>query len=140
MLSNRRTRSSWELKQRGGTDMDYILDTQIFRCADAEPARLSVNARKLLADAANRLFLSASSIWENIENGSRWQRDKLWREDAHLMHSHRRAYILSTLRQLALHLHSLRNLNSAKPCPISHHAQSDSLNLHQSIKLLLQTS
>jgi len=76
----------------------------------------------------------------NIENGSHWQRDKLWREDAHLMRSHRRAHILSTLRQLALHLHSLRNLHSPKPRPMSHLAQSASLNLDQSIKLLLRTS
>jgi predicted transposase YbfD/YdcC len=47
------------------------------------------------------------SHW-NIENGSHWQRDKLWREDGHLMRDHNRAHILSSLRQLALHLLTLR--------------------------------
>jgi len=40
----------------------------------------------------------------NIENGSHWMRDVLWREDGHLMRHHGRARILSSLRQLALFL------------------------------------
>lgn len=76
----------------------------------------------------------------NIENGSHWQRDNLWREDGHLMRGHVRAHILSTLRQVALHQHSMHNLRCAKPRPISHLAQSATLNLPQTIKLLLSTS
>ena len=76
----------------------------------------------------------------NIENGSHWQRDKLWREDGHLMRGHARAHILSTLRQVALHHHSMRNLRSAKPRCISHLAQYATLRITQTIKLLLATS
>ena len=32
----------------------------------------------------------------NIENGSHWQRDTLWREDQHQMRGHTRAHILAT--------------------------------------------
>lgn len=45
-------------------DMDYLLDTQAFLWADAEPARLSAKARTAMADPANRLFLSVASVWE----------------------------------------------------------------------------
>ena len=44
--------------------MDYLLDTQAFLWADAEPAKLSAKARTAMADPANRLFLSAASVWE----------------------------------------------------------------------------
>ena len=46
------------------TDMDYLLDTQAFLWADAEPAKLSAQARAAMADPANRLFLSVASVWE----------------------------------------------------------------------------
>jgi PIN domain nuclease of toxin-antitoxin system len=44
--------------------MDYLLDTQAFLWADAEPAKLSAQARAVMADPANRLFLSVASVWE----------------------------------------------------------------------------
>ena len=44
--------------------MDYLLDTQAFLWADAEPAKLSAQARSVMADPANRLFLSVASVWE----------------------------------------------------------------------------
>lgn len=44
--------------------MDYLLDTQAFLWADAEPAMLSTRARDAMADPANRLFLSVASVWE----------------------------------------------------------------------------
>ena len=44
--------------------MDYLLDTQAFLWADAEPAKLSAKARTTMADPANRLFLSVASVWE----------------------------------------------------------------------------
>ena len=44
--------------------MDYLLDTQAFLWADAEPAKLSARARAAMSDPENRLFLSVASIWE----------------------------------------------------------------------------
>jgi PIN domain nuclease of toxin-antitoxin system len=44
--------------------MDYLLDTQAFLWADTEPAKLSAQARAVMADPANRLFLSVASVWE----------------------------------------------------------------------------
>lgn len=44
--------------------MNYLLDTQAFLWADAEPAKLSAHARRAMADPANKLFLSVASVWE----------------------------------------------------------------------------
>lgn len=44
--------------------MNYLLDTQAFLWADAEPAKLSAKARAAMADPTNRLFLSVASVWE----------------------------------------------------------------------------
>jgi hypothetical protein len=51
-----------------------------------------------------RWFASRVRNHWNIENGSHWMRDVLWREDGHLMRHHGRAHILSSLRQVALFL------------------------------------
>lgn len=77
----------------------------------------------------------------NIENGSHWQRDKLWREDNHTMRKHRGAHILSTLRQTALCIHSTGNVESRaghtqQRC-ISHRTQHASLNLPSTLALIL---
>lgn len=42
----------------------------------------------------------------NIENGTHWRRDVLWGEDKQRMKHHGAAHILSTLRQVALYLHT----------------------------------
>ena len=76
----------------------------------------------------------------NIENGSHWQRDTLWREDQHQMRSHTRAHIMSSLRQVALHEHSTGAAHATKPRPISHRAQRAALQLPQTLKLLLRAS
>lgn len=77
----------------------------------------------------------------NIENGSHWQRDKLWREDNHTMRQHRGAHILSTLRQAALSLHTTENAESRagstrRSC-ISHRTQHASHRLPSTIALIL---
>lgn len=76
----------------------------------------------------------------NIENESHWQRDTLWREDAHQMRSHTRSHIMSTLRQVALHHHSTNKGSTSKPSPISHRTQRAALQLAQTLKLLLRAS
>ena len=76
----------------------------------------------------------------NIENGSHWQRDTLWREDAHQMRSHTRSHIMSTLRQVALNHHSTAQESTTKPSPISHRTQRAALQLAQTLKLLLRAS
>jgi len=72
----------------------------------------------------------------NIENGSHWQRDNLWREDGHLMRQHRGAHILSTLRQLALYLHTTQESAIPKARPISHRVQIAGYKLGQTIAML----
>jgi predicted transposase YbfD/YdcC len=72
----------------------------------------------------------------NIENGSHWQRDKLWREDNHLMRHHRRAHILSTLRQVALHQHSIQGVTQGKARRISHQTQIAVLQIPLALSLL----
>ena len=87
----------------------------------------TVNLDKPLVEAVTRFFVSsldahaipaslfASRVrghW-NIENGSHWMRDVLWREDGHLMRHHGRAHILSSLRQLALFLLTLAKPDSS---------------------------
>lgn len=42
----------------------YLLDTHVWLWMQAEPDRLSADARHLLQDTANELFLSAASAWE----------------------------------------------------------------------------
>lgn len=76
----------------------------------------------------------------NIENGSHWQRDTLWREDQHQMRGHTRAHILSTLRQAALNHHSTAEDTTTKPSPISHRAQRAALQLAQTLKRLLRAA
>jgi predicted transposase YbfD/YdcC len=73
----------------------------------------------------------------NIENGSHRQRDVLWREDHHHFQHHGRAWVMASLRQLALWMHSttLRRSQGDKPRPISHqihalkHAPADAIPL-----------
>jgi hypothetical protein len=72
----------------------------------------------------------------NIENGSHWQRDNLWREDGHLMRQHRGAHILSTLRQLALYLHTTQEGTEPKARPISHRVQIAAYNPGKAIPML----
>ena len=70
----------------------------------------------------------------NIENGSHWQRDKLWREDDHTMRQHRGAHILSTLRQASLCIH---NAGRARPRCISHRTQRATHCLPSAIALII---
>ena len=42
----------------------YLLDTHVLLWLLAEPEKLSENARTILADASNRLYVSAASAWE----------------------------------------------------------------------------
>lgn len=44
--------------------MRILLDTQIFLWALAEPKRLGENAKSLLRNKENQLYLSAASSWE----------------------------------------------------------------------------
>jgi PIN domain nuclease of toxin-antitoxin system len=44
--------------------MKYLLDTHTFIWLDANPGKLSANARLLCADRTNQLMLSIASIWE----------------------------------------------------------------------------
>ena len=44
--------------------MKLLLDTQILLWAAGRPERLSVAARRQLADPANELLFSAASLWE----------------------------------------------------------------------------
>jgi PIN domain nuclease of toxin-antitoxin system len=44
--------------------MRYLLDTSVFLWAQESPERLNRNARSLLADEQEELFLSAASSWE----------------------------------------------------------------------------
>ncbi len=72
----------------------------------------------------------------NIENGSHWQRDKLWREDGHLMRQHRGAHILSSLRQVALYQHSTQKPPKPKVRRISHRTQYAAYNITEAISML----
>jgi len=72
----------------------------------------------------------------NIENGSHWQRDNLWREDGHLMRQHCGAHILSSLRQVALCQHSTRKPPRPDVCRISHRTQYAAYNLTHAISML----
>jgi predicted transposase YbfD/YdcC len=90
-----------------------------------------------LAEASPQRFAQLVRGHWNIENGSHWQRDTLWREDHHTMRQHRGAHILSSLRQLALCLHSLQA--AAQPnakLRIKHRTQLTLFNLAASIRLL----
>ena len=50
--------------------MNLLLDTHILLWAAGMPERLSEEARSLIADAENRVYFSAVSIWEiTIKNG-----------------------------------------------------------------------
>ncbi|HZK98867.1 MAG TPA: type II toxin-antitoxin system VapC family toxin [Caulobacteraceae bacterium] len=44
--------------------MDLLLDTHVFVWWDSNSARLGGPARAAIADPANRIFVSAASIWE----------------------------------------------------------------------------
>lgn len=46
--------------------MKLLLDTHLLLWAAGEPDRLSVSARSMLQDEANRLFFSSASIWEIV--------------------------------------------------------------------------
>lgn len=109
------------------------------------------NLKEPGARPAERYFISSHSVEEtsaqrfgqltrghwNIENGSHWQRDTLWGEDGHLMRQHRGAHILSTLRQLALCLHTLEAAAEAKkPQRIKHRAHGTRYNLTPAIRLI----
>ena len=46
--------------------MKLLLDTHLLLWAAGEPDRLSVSARSMLQNEANRLFFSSASIWEIV--------------------------------------------------------------------------
>ncbi len=56
--------SGWVRTALRCPELDYLLDTQVFLWADADPGRLSAKARAAMADPANRLLLSLASVWE----------------------------------------------------------------------------
>jgi PIN domain nuclease of toxin-antitoxin system len=43
---------------------DFLLDTHVFLWWDGADARLGAAARRVIADAGNRIFVSAASVWE----------------------------------------------------------------------------
>jgi Transposase DDE domain len=103
---------------------------------ESEPSdRYFISSLRPKEVSAQRYSELVRGHW-NIENGSHWQRDTLWREDAHQMRSHRRAHVLSTLRQVALHLHSMSNLKSTTPCAMSHRARQASIQINPTIGLI----
>lgn len=90
-----------------------------------------------LDEASPQRFAQLTRGHWNIENGSHWRRDTLWREDGHLMRQHRGAHILSSLRQLALCLHSLQGRNNTKTTlRIKHCTQKIAYNLTDAIKII----
>jgi len=103
----------------------------------SEPTvRYLISSLSLEQTSAQRFAQLTRGHW-NIENGSHWQRDTLWREDSHLMRQHRGAHILSSLRQLALCLHSLRRGNHTKTkLRIKHCTQKTAYNLTGAIKII----
>jgi PIN domain nuclease of toxin-antitoxin system len=44
--------------------MDLLLDTHVFLWWDADSSQLGPETRAAIADPANRIFVSAASIWE----------------------------------------------------------------------------
>jgi PIN domain nuclease of toxin-antitoxin system len=44
--------------------MNYLLDTQVFIWVDSDPAKISIAAHHIMADANNLYFLSIASVWE----------------------------------------------------------------------------
>lgn len=44
--------------------MDLLLDTHVFLWWDAESPQLSAACRAAIAEASNRVFVSAASVWE----------------------------------------------------------------------------
>jgi PIN domain nuclease of toxin-antitoxin system len=44
--------------------VDLLLDTHVFLWWDAESPRLGAACRAAIADASNRVFVSAASVWE----------------------------------------------------------------------------
>jgi PIN domain nuclease of toxin-antitoxin system len=44
--------------------VDLLLDTHVFLWWDAESPQLSASCRAAIADASNRVFVSAASVWE----------------------------------------------------------------------------
>ncbi len=46
--------------------MNYLLDTNVFLWAEAEPAQLNGQARALLTDSHQAIYLSSASTWEII--------------------------------------------------------------------------
>lgn len=91
-----------------------------------------------VADTTPQRFAQLVREHWNIENGSHWQRDKLWREDAHTMRQHRGAHILSTLRQASLCIHSSEAAaRGARHRRLSHRTQSAASNLPSAIALII---
>ena len=88
--------------------------------AGSEPTVRHFISSLSVADTPPERFAQLVRGHWNIENGSHWQRDKLWREDNHTMRQHRGAHILSTLRQSALCIHSAGH--ARRGC-ISHRTQ-----------------
>jgi predicted transposase YbfD/YdcC len=107
--------------------------TQDLKEPGSEPTeRYFVSSLSPSEVSAQRYYQLVRGHW-NIENGTNWQRDTLWREDAHQMRGHQRAHVLSSLRQVVLHLHSMSNIRAEKPTPISHRARQALLKISRSI-------
>ena len=49
---------------RAATEVDLLLDTNVFLWWEASSSRLNNRAARLLADEGNRVFVSVASIWE----------------------------------------------------------------------------
>lgn len=114
--------------------------TQHLHLPGNEPTeRYFISSHSPEETSAQRYAQIVRAHW-NIENGSHWQRDTLWREDAHQMRNHTRAHIMSTLRQVALQHHCTAKQPMTKPSPISHRAQQAALQLPQTLNLLLRAS
>lgn len=109
------------------------------QAGSAPTERYFISSHSVEETRAQRFAGIVRAHW-NIENGSHWQRDTLWREDAHPMRGHTRAHILSTLRQVALHQHSNANASATKPSPISRRAQQAGLQMDQTLKEWLRAS
>lgn len=113
----------------------------LHQSAGSEPTVRHFISSLSLEDTPPQRFAQLVRQHWNIENGSHWQRDTLWREDAHPMRQHRGAHILSTLRQAALCMHSSENAASEagskhRRC-ISHRTQRATHHLPSAIAQIL---
>lgn len=113
----------------------------LHKSAGSEPTVRHFISSLSVEDTTPERFAQLVRAHWNIENGSHWQRDKLWREDAHTMRQHRGAHILSTLRQASLSIHSTGRAESRAGCTrrrcISHRTQHASHRLPSAIALIL---